>query len=664
MWSDNETSIDYVGFTHLVDAVTSIVKNDNLCPVTIGVFGDWGSGKSSLLKMAKTDLGKDSTLLVLSFNGWLFEGYEDAKTALMGTILDQIRSCATLTTKGKRLFFHLADRINWLRTLGSLGRHSLAWVAGGAPALGISIASDAIGSVSEAAKKIAEMGDEVVEKIDLNEFIKKESNCPSEEVRKAIHQFREDFEALLNETKFRRVVVIIDDLDRCLPDTIIETLEAIKLFLFVNKSAFVIGADERLIKYAVRRRFPELPGERVEVGRDYLEKLIQFPIRIPPLGRGEMETYINVLFAQATELATDQLSKIQACTTMCDAQSLLEVRFNHGIATKMFGTLPPKLDENLQLAQRLAPVLATGLDGNPRQCKRFLSTFMIRCRMAASRNIVLKSAILAKLMLLEHFRAETFRSLGELQAVQQGCPKQLQYLERAINPAEHKSPVGTSSQSKKISGKAAESSSDVHKAADTDTKAGMEMEEDLFVQTCQSDVWIKDWLLMDPPLGKEDIRPYYYFSRDKLGMLGLTAQRISPVAQQILAELFSESDSARLRAFKKASGLNTDDATAVFGALTERSRVEEDTGGENSALRHLFEWGRQRIELFPQLIAFLNDFPDTRIPASFAMTLCRLTGNDSERVKLARRLLQKWQQSTINTQLAKAATSALNNKHL
>ena len=63
------------------------------------------------------------------------------------------------------------------------------------------------------------------------------------------------------------------------------------------------------MKYAVRRRFPELPGERAEVGRDYLEKLVQFPVRIPPLGRAEMETYINLLFAEKAGLSKEDRGK-------------------------------------------------------------------------------------------------------------------------------------------------------------------------------------------------------------------------------------------------------------------------------------------------------------------------------------------------------------------
>src|SRR3954469_5428346 len=96
MWSDNEADHDLLGFQHLVTSVCSIVKNESLLPATIGVFGDWGSGKSSLLQMVQAKLEAvdqdKKDVLVLTFNGWIFEGYEDARTALMSTILDEVAS--------------------------------------------------------------------------------------------------------------------------------------------------------------------------------------------------------------------------------------------------------------------------------------------------------------------------------------------------------------------------------------------------------------------------------------------------------------------------------------------------------------------------------------------------------------------------------------------
>lgn len=71
MWSDNETEVDLLGFEHLKAAILSIVHDESLLPATIGVYGDWGSGKSSLMRMVREDLEREKDVVVLSFNGWL-----------------------------------------------------------------------------------------------------------------------------------------------------------------------------------------------------------------------------------------------------------------------------------------------------------------------------------------------------------------------------------------------------------------------------------------------------------------------------------------------------------------------------------------------------------------------------------------------------------------
>ena len=289
MWSDNESKEDLLGFSYLADAVVSIVKNENLLPATIGVFGDWGGGKSTLIEIVKSRLTSDAEreagIVVLSFNGWLFEGYEGAKTALMGTILEELQENETFTKKAtgkaKSLLYSLWQRVDWMKATIGTGKLALAYFTGGhaAPAFLLSGTADLAGAPREAPGEEENAGSK-----EIKELIKKEDiegDTKEGETRRQIQNFRKDFEQLLAEAKISRLVVVIDDLDRCSPDTIIPTLEAIKLFLFVPQTAFIIGADEELVRYAVRRRFPELPGDRREVGGDYLEKLIQFPIRIP-----------------------------------------------------------------------------------------------------------------------------------------------------------------------------------------------------------------------------------------------------------------------------------------------------------------------------------------------------------------------------------------------
>ena len=76
----------------------------------------------------------------------------------------------------------------------------------------------------------------------------------------------------------RRLVVFVDDLDRCLPEKAIQVLEALKLFLDVEGCIFVLALDDEAIESAVRRRYQ---GE--VKAREYLEKIIQLPFILPPI---------------------------------------------------------------------------------------------------------------------------------------------------------------------------------------------------------------------------------------------------------------------------------------------------------------------------------------------------------------------------------------------
>ena len=83
MWKDSETELDFLDFDYLKGILKFTINNTELLPASIGVYGDWGSGKSSLIKMSMDELQSEIGTVCLKFNGWLFEGYEDAKTALM-----------------------------------------------------------------------------------------------------------------------------------------------------------------------------------------------------------------------------------------------------------------------------------------------------------------------------------------------------------------------------------------------------------------------------------------------------------------------------------------------------------------------------------------------------------------------------------------------------
>ncbi len=643
MWSDNESDKDLLGFSHLQAAVVSIIENRDLLPTTIGVFGDWGSGKSSLIGMIRSELEKKDGVVVLQFNGWVFEGYEGAKTALMASVLEQLLEHKTFISKAseqtKKLAKKLLRRVNWFKVVGGIGKLGAAAFFGGEPwtaTLGASGGADLASATKELIDKAKE-----IKREDLKEYLSDEKKEEQEhEARRSIREFRHDFEKLLNESDIHTLVIIIDDLDRCSPETIIPTLEAIKLFLFVKGTAFIIGADEDLVKYAVRRRFPELPGDRREVGRDYLEKLIQFPIRIPSLGPAEVETYISLLFASLSPgLEGDDLKRACEMLTTAEPSALTSASFNLRIALEVFPNMPEPLKERLLMAERFAPLLGTIMNGNPRQCKRFLNTLLLRLKMAHSRRVDLKQRVLAKLMLLEYFKTEFFRQLAEVQAGQEGRPQQLARLERMAN-AEGETAADETAAS--MGKNKREPSQSQHGPLPTQFALWI------------SDEWTHEWLRLEPPLATEDLRPYFFFSRDRLGILGVDTQRMSVPARHVLNRLLHESEAVRLAALTEGEKLSGADVIAVFEGLATRVRQEEDLGDPNSAFSRIFEWSEKRVELRSQFILLLQSLPEANLPI-WAASKLRLLTRGTELESVADEVLKKWTQSTVNKELARAA---------
>lgn len=292
MWPDKETEIDYLNFGYMVDMVVDIATNRQLSPSTIGLYGDWGSGKSTLMRLAKKRIEecdqkgkrKDGTSkqksLCIEFNGWLFEGYEDTKTSLCGTILDALADEKRFGPKVAEKAKELIKKIDFKKIISKGVKLGMDFLIAG----GIGTLTDLTLSSIFASIKNSSGGIDTKQIEEILEKFKKEENT-----RTDVKNFRNEFKTLLEMSKVENVVVFIDELDRCQPDTILEVFEAMRLFLFVEGTSFIIGADERLIQYAIKSKYKEVPGNNLDIGKEYLEKVIQYPITIPQLNRTEVE---------------------------------------------------------------------------------------------------------------------------------------------------------------------------------------------------------------------------------------------------------------------------------------------------------------------------------------------------------------------------------------
>ena len=620
MWPDHETTIDLLGIKHLKDAVLDIVKNDILLPATIGIFGDWGSGKSSLIKMITKELESEKNILILDFNGWLFESYDDAKSALMETIIDELvqKTPSRKKKEVRSLALRLLRKVNWFRLGSKTIQYGVTAATTGAMGAIIAAMTDLPSLAKQAVKLLEDVDTEKAEE----ELLQQETK---QSISRNIRSFRNEFRELIVKSGFSAVIVTIDDLDRCLPNTIIETLEAIRLFLYVPKTAFILGADERLVKYAVRSRFPELPGDGTDVGRDYLEKLIQYPVRIPPMTRTDTENYVTLLLIQE-KLEDDKFQKCIEWTL--DPKTIQEGRILSAEETlELFGNLSDELREDLALAQRIGPVLGVSLNGNPRQCKRFLNTLIMRIKMAESREILLNRRILAKLMLLEYFRSQFFRGLSAWQSMQEGKPEQLKQMEELAKSAE----------------------------TEANSKKDKFPEIDMWIQ----DQWILQWLNSEPSLSSEDLRPYFYFSREKLTDILSITKRLSPEAQKIIRDLASPSEAVRNNAFKKAKEISPADASEILNELIEKARNLENYSKEDSPLELAVKWIKERQELSAELMSFINTLPDNELPVWIVTKLESALKNTAQHHTLIQFLERISNSQTASKPLSTAAKNRL-----
>ncbi len=422
MWSDKETTEDLLGYTVHASLLKGVVTNAKNLPITIGLYGDWGLGKTSILKILEQKLKKESDTVVVYFDGWSFESFDDAKMALIQGIVDALEKEKSFKAKVgdkidelKEAFKKIRKSIGWMRLLKITAKSAIPIAAAastGGASLIIPLLMDAFTANKD---NLADLltGDKA------EEFLKTTIGGKDEDEKyEAVREFRKDFEDLIEKSKQERIVVLIDDLDRCLPRHIIENLEAIKLFLNVPKTAFVIAADSYIVSNAIKSEYKEIIDaareERPQLGDSYMEKFIQLPYRIPALSPKEVETYVTLLFCQSM-LDEDSFQKVRNDFESFTASNKYDCYGWSNIHGILETSVPHELGETIGFVTRFSSIIGNSLKWNPRLIKRFLNAYEMRVDLLAVSGVVeakMKFALL-KLMLIEQKHIEQFKQLND-----------------------------------------------------------------------------------------------------------------------------------------------------------------------------------------------------------------------------------------------------------
>ncbi|WP_186178592.1 Qat anti-phage system ATPase QatA [Burkholderia gladioli] len=634
--TDNETKVDLLNNEAIAATIIGLLRSKPDHPVTIGVHGDWGAGKSSVLEMIEAGFADQDDVLCLKFNGWRFQGFEDAKIALIEGIVTGLVEKRPALKKAAVAVKDVFRRIDWLKVAKQAGGLAMTAFTGiPTPAQIGTIVGSLEALVADPAKLLTK--ENLSTAIEGAKAILKPGE--SKNVPEEVEAFRKAFDQILKDAGIKQLVVLIDDLDRCLPDTAIETLEAIRLFVFTARTAFVVAADEAMIEYAVRKHFPDLPdstGPR-DYARNYLEKLIQVPFRIPALGETETRIYVTLLLAGAEVGENDEnYGKLIAVAREKLKRPWTSGGLDAATIKSALGQQAEKANNALALSDQIGPILASGAKGNPRQIKRFLNTLLLRERTATARGFGddIKLPVLAKLMLAERFIPRLFEQIAFVAAVHpQGLCEDLESLEKSLVSADEKD----------------------RQSKGQKTAEALPASDNAVLTEWKSLETVRDWARLSPQLSGLDLRPYLFVTKDKkdyFGPVSVLGHLAGVVEKLFGGKMTVQSYEAELKQLVQP------EAEKVFEAVRSKIMSTGTFDTRPAGVDGLAVLVKAQPVLQSRLMDFLEALPHGKC-GPWAVSGWQGVVKDAECAARLTKLLGDWSKVTNNPGLKASAEAAL-----
>jgi|GEM_PF-1723427 tRNA A37 threonylcarbamoyladenosine biosynthesis protein TsaE len=244
--------------------------NHESTSLTIGLFGEWGSGKTKLLQLIQEEIEKQENKLIVPvfFNAWRYEKEEHLIIPLLKTAFYEIKE-RQQKMEEPSAFKDIS------KTLGNI---IIALAAGfKGKFLGLELS-----------------GKDFIER--LEKEYERDNPKNGLDYESIYYDITEHFKHLTDQGV--RFLFLVDDLDRCLPENSIKMLEAIKLFLDIQGCAFVLALDDEVIERGVEHHYKEYIKDDSKTnmpitGNEYLEKMIQLPFKIPLIKTIDIEVLLR-----------------------------------------------------------------------------------------------------------------------------------------------------------------------------------------------------------------------------------------------------------------------------------------------------------------------------------------------------------------------------------
>lgn len=226
---------DKLDIAKYVDGLETFIKK--CCtPMSIAIQGDWGTGKTSMIRMLQNRFEDNHDVTCVYFNTWQYSQFNMADDLYISFVNMLVSKCFPeneTTKKMLKLFYQVGTKI-----------------------------------LSSRVEKIAD--------INIEEIFQQQK-----EQIECIGQLKERFQQLVETSVGNdgRIVIFIDDLDRLNPQVAVELLEVIKLFMDVEKCVFVLAIDYDVVVSGVRGKYGQNVSD--EKCRSFFDKIIQLPFRLP-----------------------------------------------------------------------------------------------------------------------------------------------------------------------------------------------------------------------------------------------------------------------------------------------------------------------------------------------------------------------------------------------
>jgi ABC-type dipeptide/oligopeptide/nickel transport system ATPase component len=243
----------------------------------VGIFGGWGSGKSTLMRAIRQHIDQTKAVVV-EFNAWRYEQEPHLIVPLLDTIRDGLSEWASRDPDH--------DRSEKIKSVAArIGRVIQALVRATKFEVGL-----------PGAVKISMEPEKALNAINPGDG---DATAKPQSLYYAAFQ---QLDIAFNEVQksgLSRIVVFVDDLDRCLPERALTVLESMKLFFDMAGFIFVVGLDERVVQSAVRTKFALQPDEKRDtdrqIEREYLNKIFQLPYSLPKIAPAQLDQLVGWL---------------------------------------------------------------------------------------------------------------------------------------------------------------------------------------------------------------------------------------------------------------------------------------------------------------------------------------------------------------------------------